>query len=119
MAHLGLPMPERFVTADDVSKGKPHPEAYLKGAEILKTRREACVVVEDAPLGIRAARVAGVGVVAPATTSPLDDLHEADVVAPAPAKSSDLAVPGRRGPRFELSVPGCQGGQEEMMARWD
>ena len=51
IAHLGLPMPERFVTADDVSKGKPHPEAYLKGAEILKTRREACVVVEDAPLG--------------------------------------------------------------------
>ena len=31
MTHLGLPMPERFVTADDVSEGKPHPEAYLKG----------------------------------------------------------------------------------------
>ena len=31
MTHLGLPMPERFVTADDVSEGKLHPEAYLKG----------------------------------------------------------------------------------------
>ena len=38
MEHAGLPLPERFVSADDVENGKPHPEAYLKGAEIL-----ACV----------------------------------------------------------------------------
>lgn len=68
MVHLGLPMPERFVTADDISNGKPHPEAYLKGVEILNARPEACGVIEDAPSRIRAARAAGMRVVALATT---------------------------------------------------
>ncbi len=109
MVYLGLPMPERFVTADDVSNGKPHPEAYLKGAEILNARPEACVVIEDAPSGIRAARAAGMSVVALATTYPVEDLHEADALAPALAKIGVVRHPasGRDGgPRFELSVPG-------------
>lgn len=109
MVHLGLPMPERFVAADDVSNGKPHPEAYLKGAEILNARPEACVVVEDAPSGIRAARAAGMRVVALATTYPAEDLHEADALAPALAKIGVVRNPGSGrdgGPRFELSVPG-------------
>jgi sugar-phosphatase len=107
MVHLGLPMPERFVTADDVTNGKPHPEAYLKGAEILNARPEACVVIEDAPSGIRAARAAGMSVVALPTTYPAEDLQEADALAPALAKIGVAHRPGPDGgPRFELSVPG-------------
>lgn len=107
MAHLGLPMPERFVTADDVTKGKPDPEAYLKGAEILNARPEACVVIEDAPSGIRAARAAGMSVVALPTTYPAEDLHEADAFAPALAKIRVIRSPRPDGgPRFELSVAG-------------
>ena len=118
MTHLALPMPERFVTADDVSEGKPHPEAYLKGAEILKARPEACVVVEDAPSGIRAARAAGMRVVALATTYPVEGLHEADVVAPALANISVTRHTGSHGgPRFELSVPSFRDGREEAPAR--
>src|SRR3712207_2036721 len=80
MRHVGLPLPERFVSADDVENGKPHPEAYLKGAEILGAPPEACVVIEDAPAGIRSAKAAGMRVVAVATTHRAEQLREADVV---------------------------------------
>jgi sugar-phosphatase len=80
MRHVGLPLPERFVTADDVENGKPHPEAYLKGAEILGTSPETCVVIEDAPAGVRSAKAAGMRVLAVATTHRDQELHEADVV---------------------------------------
>lgn len=80
MRHVGLPLPERFVTADDVENGKPHPEAYLRGAEILGASPKTCVVVEDAPAGVRSAKAAGMRVVAVATTHREEELHEADVV---------------------------------------
>jgi sugar-phosphatase len=80
MRHVGLPLPERFVTADDVENGKPHPEAYLKGAEILGASPEACVVIEDAPAGVQSAKAAGMKVVAVATTHRAEQLDEADVV---------------------------------------
>ena len=80
MRHVGLPLPERFVTADDVENGKPHPEAYLKGAEILGASPEACVVIEDAPAGVQSAKAAGMRVVAVATPHRERELHEADVV---------------------------------------
>lgn len=80
MEHLGLPVPERIVTADDVENGKPHPEPYLKGAEVLGARPEACVVIEDAPSGVQAAKDAGMSVVAIAATYSVRDLLEADVV---------------------------------------
>jgi mannitol-1-/sugar-/sorbitol-6-phosphatase len=99
MEHVGLPIPERCVTADDVEKGKPHPEAYLKGAGILGVRPEACVVVEDAPSGVRAARAAGMRVVAVTTTYPPADLQEADAVAETLAKIEVV-----RKPRLALRV---------------
>jgi mannitol-1-/sugar-/sorbitol-6-phosphatase len=109
MEHVGLPLPERFVTADDVENGKPHPEAYLRGAEILGVHPEACVVVEDAPSGVSSARSAGMRVVAVATTYRQDDLGEADAVASSLAKlraipHSESGTGG--GPRFELEVTG-------------
>jgi mannitol-1-/sugar-/sorbitol-6-phosphatase len=118
MTYLGLPMPEGFVTADDASKGKRHSEAYSKGAEILKARPGSCVVVEEAPSGIQAARAACMPVAALVTTYPAEDLHEADVIAPALAKVSVTCRTGsHEGPRFELYVPDCRSGQTEMIAR--
>lgn len=55
--------PRILVTADDVSHGKPHPEPYLAGARALGLDPAVCVVFEDAPAGVRAARAAGIGVV--------------------------------------------------------
>jgi sugar-phosphatase len=109
MEHVGLPLPERFVSADDVENGKPHPEAYLRGAEILGVHPEACVVVEDAPSGVSSARSAGMRVVAVATTYRQDDLGEADAVAPSLTKIRAIPRSESRtggGPRFELGVTG-------------
>jgi sugar-phosphatase len=81
MRHTGLPTPRVVVSADDVENGKPDPECYLKAAELLGVAPETCVVVEDAPPGIQAARAAGMAVVAVATTHPASELSEADAVA--------------------------------------
>ena len=109
MEHVGLRLPERFVSADDVENGKPHPEAYLRGAEILGVHPEACVVVEDAPSGVSSARSAGMRVVAVATTYRQDDLGEADAVATSLTKIRAIPRSESRtgsGPRFELGVTG-------------
>jgi mannitol-1-/sugar-/sorbitol-6-phosphatase len=67
----GLPVPKEFVTATDISNGKPHPEPYLKGASKLGVAADRCLVVEDVPAGIRAGKSAGMQVAALRTT--LDD----------------------------------------------
>jgi len=86
MRKFRVPIPDIMVTADDVQHGKPDPEPYLKGAELLKVNPAECVVVEDAPAGIRAARAAGMKVISLPTTYPERDLHEADVVVSGLAK---------------------------------
>ncbi|KAA8669512.1 sugar phosphatase [Pantoea dispersa] len=60
----GLPLPEVFITAEDIKFGKPNPEPYLLGAERLGLSAPECVVVEDAPAGIIAGLEAGSAVVA-------------------------------------------------------
>ena len=77
----GLPVPERMITADDITKGKPDPEPYLKGARLLGQAPENCMVFEDAPAGILAAKAAGMTVIAFPTTYPLDALSEASCIA--------------------------------------
>ena len=76
----GVPMPGVLVTADDVTNGKPDPEPYLKGAELLGVKPAECLVIEDAPAGIRAAHAGGMKVIALASTYPVSELQEADTV---------------------------------------
>ena len=76
----GLPAPVAFVTADEVSQGKPHPEPYLKGAELLGVPPRQCLVFEDAPAGIESAHAAGMIAVGVATTYPAAGLTRADAV---------------------------------------
>ena len=59
MKAAGLPMPSTTVTAESVTRGKPHPEGYLKAAALLGAGPADVVVFEDAPAGIAAARAAG------------------------------------------------------------
>jgi len=49
-----------IVSADDVAVSKPHPETFLKAAALLHTDPSACLVFEDAPKGVEAARNAGI-----------------------------------------------------------
>jgi mannitol-1-/sugar-/sorbitol-6-phosphatase len=76
-----FPIPECLISADDVENGKPHPEAFLKAAQQLHVRPEECIVFEDTPAGLKAARAAGAIVVGLATTFPANQL-EADAVVP-------------------------------------
>jgi mannitol-1-/sugar-/sorbitol-6-phosphatase len=73
----GLPSPRHLVTSSDVTNGKPHPEPYLKGAQVLNVAAAECVVFEDAPAGIRAGKAAGAHVVALRTTAGDAELQEA------------------------------------------
>jgi len=81
MRKFGIPVPEVLVTADDVKNGKPDPEPYRLGAELLQVDPLTCLVVEDAPAGIRAAHAAGMKVISLPTTYPREELREAEVVA--------------------------------------
>jgi sugar-phosphatase len=76
----GLPAPERIVSADDVERGKPDPEPYRRGAELLGCRSDECIVVEDAPSGVGAGKAAGSRVLGVIGTHTLDQLHQADWV---------------------------------------
>ncbi|MBP2198499.1 sugar phosphatase [Pantoea cypripedii] len=60
----GLPAPAVFITAENVKRGKPEPDAYLLGAEKLGLAAGECVVVEDAPAGVLAGLNAGSAVIA-------------------------------------------------------
>ncbi len=73
----GLPTPKHFVTSNDITRGKPDPEPYLKGALILGLPAADCVVVEDAPAGVRSGRTAGTRVIGLRTTASDELLREA------------------------------------------
>jgi sugar-phosphatase len=75
-----LPVPDILVTADDVKAGKPHPEPYLKGAQLLGVDRDKCLVIEDAPAGIQAAHAAGMKVIGLASTYGREELSKADAI---------------------------------------
>ncbi|MBI2574687.1 HAD family phosphatase [Candidatus Woesearchaeota archaeon] len=68
------------VCADDVSKGKPDPEMFIKAAQKLKVAASDCVVIEDAPHGIEAAKRAGMKCIAVATTHKPSELANADMI---------------------------------------
>lgn len=72
----GLPLPRNLVTSSDVQRGKPDPEPYLKAAKILGFAPADCIVVEDAPAGLRAGKAAGSRVLALRTTAPDAELRE-------------------------------------------
>jgi len=73
----GLPKPRYLVTATDVKHGKPNPEPYLKGAQILGVPAADCLVVEDAPAGVRAGKAAGARVLGLRTTASDAELQQA------------------------------------------
>jgi sugar-phosphatase len=77
LAVAGLPVPERLISADMVARGKPDPEPYRRGAELLGLAPRECVVVEDSPSGIGAGVAAGCRVLGVLGTHDLSELHAA------------------------------------------
>jgi sugar-phosphatase len=80
LRYVGLPQPTVLVTADDVQRGKPAPDPYLLAAERLGFAPCDCLVVEDAPAGVEAAKAAGARIVAVTTTNPASALSQADAI---------------------------------------
>ena len=72
-----LPVPKTMITSSDVKIGKPDPEPYLKAAAKLGFAASDCIVVEDAPAGVRAGKAAGARVIAFLTTMIRRDLEDA------------------------------------------
>ena len=63
MESIGVPMPGAVVTAEDVERGKPQPDCYLRAAELLGVAPSDAIVFEDAEAGISAGLAAGMRVV--------------------------------------------------------
>ena len=77
-----------IVDGSQVARPKPFPDVYLRGAELLGVAASDCIVFEDSPVGIQAARAAGMRVVGLLThTAQLDDV--------------DLALPDFLDPKLE------------------
>jgi HAD superfamily hydrolase (TIGR01509 family) len=68
------------VNSSHIIKGKPDPEIYLKAASLLNVSPKNCLVFEDAVVGIKSAKSAGMRVVAITTTQPKKELLEADMI---------------------------------------
>lgn len=78
LAAAGLPQPDVLVTPECWSKGKPDPEPYLRGAELLGVDPKECIVLEDAPPGVESGVRAGMRVIALLTTHSADQLSQAE-----------------------------------------
>ncbi len=77
IAAAGLPQPRKMITSNDITHGKPHPEPYMKGADLLGFSAKDCVVFEDVPAGVRSGKEAGARVIGFTTTVSGPDLEKA------------------------------------------
>jgi beta-phosphoglucomutase len=69
-----------IISGDDVTKGKPNPQAFLLAAKRLGIEAQGCVVIEDAVTGITAAKSGGIHCIAVASTEHKEHLSSADIV---------------------------------------
>jgi sugar-phosphatase len=82
LAEAGIPVPEKLITADSVTQGKPHPAPFLAGAALLGFPADQCVVFEDSASGVRAGRAAGCTVVGTTFSHSIADLAPAHYLVP-------------------------------------
>ena len=98
LAAVGLELPASAISSEDITRGKPAPDGYRLAAARLGANPQACLVVEDAPPGIRAGKAAGARVLALTTTHAPNQLGDADLVLPdlsrvrATARRSDVLL---------------------------
>jgi beta-phosphoglucomutase family hydrolase len=83
---------ETIVGATDVPRGKPHPDVFLEAAKRCGAEPANCIVFEDAPLGVEAARRAGMRVVVITTTLPAAAFAEFDNVIAIVSDFSSLSL---------------------------
>ncbi|MCT9006404.1 HAD family hydrolase [Streptomyces rhizosphaerihabitans] len=82
----------RVFSSQDVGRGKPAPDLFLHAAERMGVRPEKCAVVEDSPLGVRAANAAGMDVYGFTAMTPADRLADATQLFSDMGQLADLLV---------------------------
>jgi mannitol-1-/sugar-/sorbitol-6-phosphatase len=92
LKNAGLPIPPVFVTGDQVERGKPDPECYLLAASLLGVAPADALVLEDAPIGIAAAKAAGIRAIGVAPNGVT--LADAVLTVPAPSGLRLEQLPG-------------------------
>ncbi len=65
---------------EDAARGKPDPEGFLVAASRVGVEPARCVVIEDAPAGLRAAKAGGMRAIGITSTHPATELGDADIV---------------------------------------
>ena len=99
LAELGLDgRLDRVVRADEVPRGKPHPDVVLAAARLLAVPAAECLAFEDAPAGVAAAKAAGMTCVGVTTSFAASALASADAAPDFTVADFDefLAGPGAR-----------------------
>ena len=71
---------QALVAEEDASKGKPDPEGFLVAAARLGVQPPRCVVIEDAPAGLQAAKAAGMRAIGITTTHPASALSDSGLI---------------------------------------
>jgi sugar-phosphatase len=100
LKHAGIAVPDTIITGDMVVNGKPHPEPYLRGAEVLGVVPRDCIVIEDSTSGARAGKAAGCKVLATTFSHSIDALAAATWIVESLAEVQVLLLGGEGG--FEL-----------------
>ncbi len=80
LGSLGLLDQHPIIDVTQVARLKPDPEAYILGAQALNVSPSSCLVFEDSPIGVEAAKAANMTCVALTTTNPAEDLQQADFI---------------------------------------
>lgn len=101
LKEIGLPREtfDTLVNGSEVAHKKPHPEIFATAAARLHLPAERCLVIEDAPNGIRAGKAAGCKCLGLSTTFPAEELTKAgaDWTAPDLSGTEHLIQTGRNG----------------------
>jgi beta-phosphoglucomutase-like phosphatase (HAD superfamily) len=69
-----------IITVEDVEQGKPEPDVFLLASKTLNISPKRCIVIEDAPVGIEAAKTAGMLCIALTTTHKKEELDPAHLI---------------------------------------
>ncbi|MHA1560540.1 MAG: HAD family hydrolase [Promethearchaeota archaeon] len=71
---------KNIISADDVKHAKPAPDIFIEAMNRLGIKPEKCIIIEDSLSGINAAKLSGAFTIGLATTFPVENLYEADLI---------------------------------------
>ena len=102
LAAAGITPPAKWISSDMVVNGKPDPEPYLKGVELLGLAPQDCLVIEDAESGATAGKAAGCKVLGTTFSHSIEDLKAADWIVDSLEHVNVVILPNNHGLELEF-----------------